>query len=85
MTLNGGGTITSIGAVASRDGQHILAACASTVRIYSAVTSAVIVELKGHTDDVTAVVLEPHSETKVGVLMMTMLFSRALINIFAQF
>ena len=77
MTLTGGGTITSIGAVASRDGQHILAACATTVRIYSAVTSAVLVELKGHTDDVTAVVLEPHSQTRVGVSMMVSFFSDA--------
>ena len=75
MTLTGGGTITSVGAVASRDGQHILAACASAVRIYSAVTSAVLVELKGHTDDVTALVLEPHSQTKVGVSMISVFFS----------
>ena len=74
MGLTGGGTITSIGAVASRDGQHILAACASAVRIYSAVTSTVLVELKGHTDDVTAIILEPHSQTKVGISMMIFFF-----------
>ena len=78
MTLTGGGTITLIGAVANRDGQHILAACASAVRIYSAVTSAVLVELKGHTDDVTAIVLEPHSQTKVDVPMIMFFFRGGL-------
>ena len=63
--MNGGGTITSVGAIASCDGQHILAACASAVRVYSAVTSSLLVELKGHTDDVTAVVQDSNSQTKV--------------------
>ncbi len=65
MTLSGGGTITAIGALASPDGQHILAACAATVRIYSALTSALLAELRGHTEDVTAIALDPNSLTKV--------------------
>ena len=65
MAISGGGTITAIGALASPDGQHILAACAATVRIYSALTSALLLELRGHTDDVTAIALDPNSKTKV--------------------
>ncbi len=65
MALSGGGTITAIGARASPDGQHIFAACAATVRIYSALTSALLAELRGHTEDVTAIALDPNSPTKV--------------------
>ena len=65
MAISGGGTITSVGALASPDGQHILAACASSVRTYSAVTSSLLIELRGHTDDVTAIALDPNSQTKV--------------------
>lgn len=65
MAISGGGTITAIGALASPNGQHILAACAATVRVYSALTSTLLVELRGHTDDVTAIALDPNSQTKV--------------------
>lgn len=61
----GGGYISSIGAIASQDGQHILAGAATSIRIYSTTTSALVSELRGHTGDVTALVLDPHSSRKV--------------------
>ena len=74
MAISGGGTITAIGALASPDGQHILAACAASVRVYSALTSALLVELKGHTDDVTAIAMDPNSQTKVLLLALSLVF-----------
>ncbi len=65
MAISGGGTITSVSALASPDGQHILTACASAVRMYSAITASLLVELKGHTNDVSTVALDPKSQTKV--------------------
>lgn len=64
----GGGYISSIGAIASRDGQYILTASAAAVRIYSSSTAALIFELKGHTADVTALALSPHGSRKVFVV-----------------
>lgn len=63
--MMGGGYVSSIGAIASRDGQHILTAAAGAVRIYSSATAALIYELKGHTADVTSVALSPHGSRKV--------------------
>ncbi len=60
----GGGYISSVGAIASRDGQHILTAAACSIRIYSTATAALVAELTGHTGDVTALVLHPHSSNK---------------------
>lgn len=64
----GGGYISSIGAIASRDGQFILTASAAAVRIYSSSTAALIFELKGHRADVTALALSPHGSRKVFVI-----------------
>ncbi len=61
----GGGYISSISAIASRDGQSILTASAAAVRVYSSATAALIFELKGHTADVTALALSPHGSRKV--------------------
>ena len=72
MAISGGGTITSIGALATQDGQAILAACASSVKLYSARTSALIGELRGHTDDVTALALDPFSQSKVLLYMYSL-------------
>ena len=61
----GGGYISSIEAVASRDGQHILTAAGCSIRLYSVATAALVAELTGHIGDVTAVVLHPHNAKKV--------------------
>ena len=63
----GGGFISSIGAIATSDGQHILTGAATSIRIYSTTTSALVAELRGHTGDVTALVLDPHSTKKVSL------------------
>lgn len=73
--MMGGGYIASIGAIASKDGKYILTASAAAVRIYSTATAELIGDLRGHTADVTAVTLDPHSSKKV---MLATASSRAL-------
>ena len=61
----GGGYISSIQAIASKDGQHILTAAGCSIRLYSTATAALVAELRGHSGDITALILDPHSSRKV--------------------
>jgi WD40 repeat protein len=61
----GGGYFASVGAIASNDGRYILAVSSAAVKIFSSTTAEQVGHLSGHTADITAIVLDPHSSKKV--------------------
>lgn len=63
--VSGGGPLNRSTAVVSPDGKYILVAAASSVKLCSAVTGETVNSLRGHSQDVTAIVLDPKDENKV--------------------
>ena len=66
--LNGGAVVNCCASVLSPDGKYLLVAAASSVRVYSSVTAEIVLNLYGHTQDVTAIVLQ-HSSNDLVCLM----------------
>lgn len=65
VMVSGGGPISRWPAIASANGRFILTPAATTVKVFSAVSSALTAVLTGHVADVTAVVLAPNTESHV--------------------
>lgn len=65
LMVSGGGPLNLSPAVLTPDGKCILVAAASSVKLCSAVTGEVVSNLRGHTQDVTATVLDPADDMKV--------------------
>jgi len=63
--VNGGGPLNRCAPVLSPEGKYILVAAASSVRLYSSVTASIVHSLNGHTQEVTAVVLDNDSKEQV--------------------
>lgn len=63
--VSGGGALNRSASLLSADGKYILVAAASSVRLYSSVTAEIVHTLDGHTQEVTAVVLDHASDDKV--------------------
>lgn len=63
----GGGLISQQPAAYSGDGKFVICPCGHNLNVYSAVTSDKVGHLRGHTADVTAVVLNPHDKSQVGI------------------
>ena len=61
----GGGLLNQSTAVATPDGKFIVVAAAASVQLRSSVTGETVHTMTGHTQDVTALVLDPSDETKV--------------------
>ncbi|KAK9827341.1 hypothetical protein WJX81_007552 [Elliptochloris bilobata] len=63
--VSGGGPVSQWPAVASATGRFILTPAATTVKVFSSVSSALTAVLTGHVADVTAVALAPNTESQV--------------------
>ena len=63
--VSGGGPLNQSSAILSPDGKYVLVAAASSVKLCSSVTGEVVNSLRGHLQDVTAIVLDSADETKV--------------------
>lgn len=61
----GGGQLTRRHHLLSRDGRLLIVCLANNLRVYSAVTGEMLFELEGHTDEVTALSLDPLSSSQV--------------------
>jgi hypothetical protein len=65
MEKVGGGQLTRRQHLLSRDGRLLIVCLANNLRVYSAVTGEMLFELEGHTDEVTALSLDPLSPAQV--------------------
>ena len=70
-----GGTVNQSASVLSSDGKYVLVAAASSVRVYSSVTAEIVLSLNGHTQEVTAVVLDHADNDLVGGKPLLLLFA----------
>ena len=65
---NGRGAMNRCSSVLSPDGKYLLVAAASSVRVYSSITAEIALNLYGHTQEVTAIVLD-HSNSDLVCMM----------------
>ena len=74
-TMTRGATLNQSASVLSSDGKYVLVAAASSVRVYSSVTAEIVLSLNGHTQEVTAVVLDHANNDLVGGKPLLLLFA----------
>lgn len=65
VAAGGGGLISQKPAAYSGDGKFVICPCGRKLNVYSAVTGELVGHLRGHTAEVTAVVLNPHDKSQV--------------------
>ena len=81
--VSGGGALNNSASVLSADGKYVLTAASASVRLHSAVTAETVQTLDGHTQDVTAIVLDESNQEQVN-FMRKLSACAALLNCLAK-